>query len=157
MSYTHSWYRPPVLDYSDMVAISSDFEMVVRELPASTAIVEIPEHKAGRYDIAFRGRYGSVEDFVFAEQSTARVIDEGRARDPAMVGKSFEYCKTGRLPYDLAVCSCLVVAKRYLGESVRVETDGGMKDWAAVFEICERVLGYGGGWRIEGRVLTTAG
>jgi hypothetical protein len=44
-----------------------------------------------------------------------RVLD-----DPNWV---FEFCKTGRLPYDAVVVACLDSAQQVLGDAIRVEAD----------------------------------
>ena len=36
----------------------------------------------------------------------------------------FDFCKTARKPYDIVVVACLSVLKYYLGDSVRVSSDG---------------------------------
>ena len=35
----------------------------------------------------------------------------------------FDFCKTGRLPYDAVVVACLDVAQQVLGDSIRVAAD----------------------------------
>jgi hypothetical protein len=36
----------------------------------------------------------------------------------------FDFCKTGRLPYDAVVAACLAIAQEVLGDSIRVDADG---------------------------------
>lgn len=61
------------------------------------------------------------------------------------VGKYFNKCRTLYKPYDLAVCCCLLVAKRWFGALMVVASDGTNDNWADVRGACQRVLGYGAG------------
>lgn len=60
-------------------------------------------------------------------------------------GKYFECCKTNRNPYDLAVSSALIIAKKHFGEDFIVGSDGDNSDeeWIMAKELCHKVLGYG--------------
>lgn len=75
------------------------------------------------------------------------------------VGKYFQKCRTCYKPYDLAVCCCLLVAKRRFGSLVVVASDGVDRNWADVRALCQQVLGYGRGMRFGagGRMLCAAG
>ncbi len=54
------------------------------------------------------------------------------------------FCKTGRKPYDLAVCSTLIVAKKHFGEKMDVSSDGSDADgWSQAKDLCQKILGYG--------------
>ncbi len=57
--------------------------------------------------------------------------------------KVFSYCKTEKLPYDLCVKSTLVVLKHYLGDHIRVMSDGTKEDWSDAIQICMSYVGYG--------------
>jgi hypothetical protein len=63
-------------------------------------------------------------------------------------GLCWAFAKTGFRPYDLAVTSALLVAKRHIRERMIVETDGGELQWADAKELCQSVLGYGGSFGI---------
>jgi hypothetical protein len=53
------------------------------------------------------------------------------------------YCKTAFRPYDIAVTACLVVAKHYLGDDIRVTTAGEDAHWFDARMLCQSELGYG--------------
>lgn len=62
------------------------------------------------------------------------------------VGASdFEFCKTARKPYDIAVCSALIIAKRHFGDAIEVSSDGDNADseWLVAKALCIKELGYG--------------
>ena len=48
-------------------------------------------------------------------------------------GFRFDFCKTARKPYDTVVMKVLIVLKYYLGDALKVTSDGRFDDeWAAV-------------------------
>lgn len=55
----------------------------------------------------------------------------------------FDCCKTAYKPYDIVVTACLIVLKYYLGDSIRVSTDGEANDWADGIQLCKCAVGYG--------------
>lgn len=69
---------------------------------------------------------GSYETFSFSKQP-----------------KEFDCCKTNYHPYDLCVQCCLIVAKEYFGEQIKVKSDGDNDAWKEAADICQHVLGYG--------------
>lgn len=56
---------------------------------------------------------------------------------------SFGFCKTARKPYDLMVCACLILAKYYFGDMVKVSSDGDENDWKPAFDFVMRTLPAG--------------
>lgn len=63
-------------------------------------------------------------------------------------GGCFRFCKTAYKPYDLAVCVFLVIAKRHLGGSLQVDSDGTLHHFRDAILLCEDHLGYGDGFRL---------
>lgn len=56
----------------------------------------------------------------------------------------FEFTKTARKPYDLAVCSALIIAKQYLNDKISIHSDGSIKDeWVYPKKFVQEHLGYG--------------
>jgi len=53
------------------------------------------------------------------------------------------FCKTAHKPYDDVVCACMIVFNHYLGDKVKITSDGDNDDWDLGRELCEKVLGYG--------------
>jgi hypothetical protein len=48
-----------------------------------------------------------------------------------------------RKPYDIAVCSALIIAKKHFGESIMISSDGDNEEWQESKALCQKVLGYG--------------
>ena len=59
----------------------------------------------------------------------------------------FNFCKTARKPYDIAVCCTLIIAKYYFGNGIRISSDGQNNDrvdgWDNATELCQKILKYG--------------
>lgn len=67
-------------------------------------------------------RYGQCETFYLPRRKELRI---GRC------GQTFQFCKTGHLPYDLAVCLILLVASSAAPGALEVGSDGDWEtDWA---------------------------
>ena len=62
----------------------------------------------------------------------------------------FDFCKTARKEYDIAVCCALIIAKKYFGDIINVSSDGSDEDgWDKAKELCQKVLRYGKSFDIE--------
>jgi hypothetical protein len=55
----------------------------------------------------------------------------------------FSCTKTAFRPYDLAVTAFLIIAKRYLGDDIKVSSDGEDENWQEAKQVCEAFLDYG--------------
>ena len=75
----------------------------------------------------------SFETFLLSPKVAVRRDDGWRSDSVA----------TGRLPYDLAVTACLIIAKRHYGADLRVRSDGETNDWAGAARVVKAALGYG--------------
>ena len=57
--------------------------------------------------------------------------------------KDFQFCKTARKPYDLAVCACLIAFKKHLGADIELSSDGDWdEEWKPARQLCVDLLGY---------------
>lgn len=57
--------------------------------------------------------------------------------------RRFNFCKTARKPYDLAVCSLLLLANEHMPEHHDIGSDGDFEDWKEAMELNAEILGYG--------------
>lgn len=78
----------------------------------------------------------SYETFAFPRVD-ANYVDEN--------GRVYRCVKTNRRPYDLAVTALLLIAKRYLGDELKIFSDSREAWWDETRDLCNRVLGYGQG------------
>ena len=57
-------------------------------------------------------------------------------------GEAFDFCKTARKPYDLAVCLVLLAMKRHAPKSVKVSSDGDWDgEWKEAREVYKSLFG----------------
>jgi hypothetical protein len=77
-----------------------------------------PIVNANTGEVAFSGVEG--EDYETFRWPPDFVTGQASPTDQNSV---FDFCKTGRLPYDAVVAACLAVAQEVLGESMTVEAD----------------------------------
>ncbi|HET7553113.1 MAG TPA: hypothetical protein VFK04_17605 [Gemmatimonadaceae bacterium] len=93
--------------------------------------------------VAFNGdasRNGAADPFVFAQDARG---DGGAASADERASAS---CDTALLPYDLAVCASLLIAKYHLGDVFLLESDGKVEElgWPLAREVAGTALGIRG-------------
>jgi hypothetical protein len=93
--------------------------------------------------IAFNGdssRKGAADPFEFAQDALAH----GGA--PESEGRVRASCDTALLPYDLAVCAALLIAKYHLGDALLLHSDGKAEElgWPLAREVAGTALGIRG-------------
>ena len=159
MGYTHSWYRQKVITASIWVKLKADVEKLIAAFPDRVVRdydqSELPPEVSGQL-IAFNGpeRSGH-ETFRFPRIRNPRRPGE----HPKENGLWFDFCKTEHKPYDLLVTASLLTLKSYLGDSIKVWTDGRDGEWIhratgagglpGAIPYCERVLGRGFGLTVS--------
>lgn len=72
-----------------------------------------------------------------------KFVDDGHYVSRDDNKRVFEFCKTSRKPYDLAVVCCLIVFKHYLPNDIAIFSDGDEKELEESKALCQKVLGYG--------------
>ena len=63
--------------------------------------------------------------------------------------QGFNFCKTEHKPYDIAVTSLLIIAKHYLGDIIKVSSDGDIVDWEEAMDLLQKAYGYGEEFNLE--------
>lgn len=56
--------------------------------------------------------------------------------------KGFNFCKTAQKPYDIAVCSLLLLAHHHIPGSYMIDSDGKINDWKDSMELNAEVFEY---------------
>lgn len=93
--------------------------------------------------VAFNGdasRNGAADPFLFLQD--ARTERESSTLD----GRVRAGCDTALLPYDLAVCASLLIAKYHLGDAFVLHSDGKVEElgWPLAREVAGTALGIRG-------------
>lgn len=55
--------------------------------------------------------------------------------------RDFNFCKTARKPYDLAVCSLLLLAHEHMPNHHDIRSDGSFEEWQEAMELNAKLLG----------------
>lgn len=155
MGYTHYFPRLRAISDAEWGAITKDVRLLLGNLPAhslsaggyySDAPLRLaleegepePPLVDDRY-IIFNGTGGDDlghETFYIDRESA----DEfGRNRPDIPFG--FDFCKTARKPYDLAVCAVLAVMHDRAPGGWRIGSDGDLSDWKPALDWAAKVLG----------------
>lgn len=161
MTYTHRWERPAVIGSASWARIRNDISIALqlfqvtstnptwREVGVEPVALRGPD---GTGDpivaparIAFNGdaaRNGAADPFVFTQD--ARTGGAGEAD-----GRALATCDTALLPYDLAVCASLLIAKYHLGDALVLRSDGKVEElgWPVAREVAGTALGIRGALR----------
>jgi len=141
MAWTHYWQRDEYLD-------ETAFSQAVKDCRILLAAVDIPlsgqeaegEPVFQNDEIIFNGVQGQAcEPFIIRIHEQPRI--QGRP--------VFAYCKTEKLPYDLAVRCALIILKHHLGDSIRVMSDAPESAWNDAKQLCLSCLGYGSDFALD--------
>lgn len=61
----------------------------------------------------------------------------------------FNFTKTAFKPYDLAVNVCLIIAKHYLKDQIKISSDGTSENWEEGRQLVQHFLGYGKDFKLD--------
>jgi len=152
MGYTHYWRIPNKLSPTKWKSIIADFEkLIVDQKYFLTTLLSKQGDDALIIDanqILFNGKKEkghewfclqsnlSPEEIAYQERIYGK--DEEELEHP-----NFFFCKTARKPYDVCVTACLIIAKHYLGEEIKISSDGETNEWNEAKTYCQEILGYG--------------
>ena len=157
MGYTHYYNRPKELDKSTFALFVADAKKIV-------AAVEKRGIKLGNWDgkaspsltnskVSLNGvGEDAHESFIIP-----RVFKPSEWQKPHDDGNYFDFCKTARKPYDLAVASILLAFKHHFGGVVKVSSDGWYEstqsheveqdqEWNDAIALYREILGYDDEW-----------
>jgi hypothetical protein len=135
MGWTHYWKRDVELPAEAFAKAAKDCKVVLSQINVPLAGPMSEGEPIFNSDaIMFNGIKGqNCEPFLI------RLLEHPRRLSQTV----FSYCKTEKLPYDLCVKSALVVLKHYLGEHIRIMSDGKDQDWSDAKQLCLSNVGYG--------------
>lgn len=136
MGYTHYWHRKKDFTKEQWESIQKDFLAVSRHC-AQNKILLVEEYDrptpsvCNGTGIQFNGSAGEGhETFVMTRKKPEP--------QPWHRGdESFDFCKTARKPYDLAVCLTLLSCSHHAPDAIRLGSDG---DWDSEWAEARRVF-----------------
>ena len=129
--------------FNDFVA---DFKTVLPQFVNVLTQTVDPEYdqslKMDNQLVIFNGIGDNAHETFYFERVIQKAEFE-QFRDDTTKTHLFNFTKTARKPYDIAVCSALIIAKKHFGEDIFVSSDGNNEEWTESKELCQRILGYG--------------
>lgn len=141
MGYTHYWHTKRDTPRELLVEAGRKMLPIVRAGEGVLAGWDGtgPPSTDEEGSVRFNGREDDEEDYETFGWPPPLGREPQEGVDPAWV---FDWCKTGRLPYDRFVVGCLLAAKSVLGSNLRLFSDGGTNAFAdvAAFELYARAL-----------------
>jgi len=120
--------------------------------PSSTAIV------GSFYEVGITVKHRCCAGSCCCETfSLERSIELDSHNEADECGLYSGYIKTAFRPYDIAVTSALLIAKRHLGDQFVIESNGADAQWADARRLCQKVLGHGDWFGIVEEQITEDG
>lgn len=149
MGYTHYWWRERELDAETFKKAVADCREVCQAARVPLAGAQGKPGTKARFsasEMGFNGVGDAAHETFLVQRSFREEFEQ-----PDATGRLFDFTKTARKPYDLAVCACFVVFRHFFGRKFRIESDGNVTDagWSAALDLCQRVLGYGKDFRLD--------
>jgi hypothetical protein len=159
MGFTHYWRRKKIIEFKKMERIVSDFKMAYREIRSHcdlAGVGGVGKPMIDEISIAFNGRRrcdhskksscrgDCSHDCVIFSRIAKRVL----WHDPNKK-EYFDFCKTNRKPYDLAVKLLLIITKHYLKSAVTISSNGADIEWLKAKELCQQIFGYGMDFKLD--------
>lgn len=143
MGYTHYWRRPKELDQETFKLFVGDVKRILKavygKIPLSGPTGDgLKKPQLTSNSIAFNGvGPNSHESFVID-----RVFQPQEWQKPKEDGLYFDFCKTARKPYDLAVCAVLLAFKFHFGDVIKVSSDGGLSEgeWNPAVDLVKSIF-----------------
>jgi len=173
MGYTHYYYLKSEYNFERFGNLVRDFKKVVAEIEGKTKAFQAVKVIKGNLQvieesaaiklcggdgeglpeinnecICFNGsNVGDLghETFLLEQKREPRRFNQYNKETDF----SFNFTKTARKPYDLAVCACLIIAKEYFREDIIIKSDGELSDWAQAIELVQKNLGYGKDFKLD--------
>lgn len=154
MGYTHYWRRTalPFTD-ADWTVVKAGISLILigatlkgvkltglGEQPFDDPAAIVGCARPGNEFIVFNGAGRDAHETFLLEQVNEPELEHLRA-DLDNEGMTFQFCKTARKPYDVAVVAALCyLASEYPGHVTRVASDGDAADWREGLELAKHAF-----------------
>lgn len=145
MGYTHYWSYDEDLNRQNLSHALVDAAKVVRAVQEQ-GIVLCGGLGEGEPEISEFGIMlnGDASQDLDHETFKFPMSPEYAAGTKERLGSLWDFTKTARKPYDLAVCAILLVLKHHLGNQIRISSDGDREEdeWLPAEHLVEGLLDY---------------
>tara|TARA_R110000744_G_scaffold322162_1_gene428187 strand:- start:35 stop:487 length:453 start_codon:yes stop_codon:yes gene_type:complete len=146
MGYTHYWNIYQTIIPQDIWrSFASDFIKILPQFMDKLDHETDQKFDINGNDIRFNGiGEESHETFTINRKNPMEKSYDGEI-------KYFDFCKTARKEYDIAVCCALIIAKKHFADIIGISSDGCDEDgWDKAKELCQKRLKYGKNFDING-------
>lgn len=144
MGYTHYWYRISLIPTDTFTKIIEDWTKVFDLGEFRPILANGNGHLTPQIDsekVIFNG-IANKKDEAHETMYFPRELKEDDMRQ-SRDGLYFEFCKTAQKPYDIAVTTFLIIAKKHLGKHIKVSSDGTNAEWREAKILVQKALKYG--------------
>lgn len=139
MGYTHYWYIADEISRDNWYKFLGDFHKILPNFESTLETQGDQKLKTINGMVLLNG-IGELSHEKFCLERVTDTTGFTQRDDDGLI---FKFCKTARKPYDIAVCSALIIAKKHFGESIVISSDGQNEEWQEAKTLCENTLGYG--------------
>lgn len=142
MGYTQYWYQKPALDKRKF----ESFSVVAKEILSTQDAKDILAYESDQTNKPAKVTASSVrfngKDEDGHETFWLKRVEEGEGHEEGEEGEdlAFNFCKTARKTYDKYVTACLILAKIFFENDIRVSSDGDIEDWEEGRKLVEDAL-----------------
>lgn len=133
MGYTHYFRQNEQVSQEQWNEFQKDAEVLITFAQTDLGIVLISNDKNGVIINNERINLNGDESKGLDHETFYLSQDDG----------SFNFCKTAYKPYDLVVCSLLLLADHYMRGCYEISSDGGLEGWKDSMKLNAKLFGYG--------------
>jgi hypothetical protein len=139
MGYTHYWNIADEISRDNWYKFIEDFHKILPNFE-STLETQGDQKLQTINGMVFLNGIGELSHETFCLERVTDTTGFTQRDDDGLI---FKFCKTAQKPYDIAVCSALIIAKKHFGESIMISSDGDNEEWQESKALCQKILGYG--------------
>ena len=139
MGYTHYWYIADEISQDSWDKFLGDFRLVLPNFE-NTLDIQGDQKLQHDKDMIYLNGIGELSHETFLLERVTDTTGFTQRDDDGLI---FKFCKTALKPYDIAVCSALIIAKKHFDKSIMISSDGDNEEWKESKALCQKILGYG--------------
>ena len=139
MGYTHYWYIADEISQDSWDKFLGDFRLVLPNFE-NTLDIQGDQKLQHDKDMIYLNGIGELSHETFLLERVTNITGFTQRDDDGLI---FKFCKTALKPYDIAVCSALIIAKKHFDKSIMISSDGDNEEWKESKALCQKILGYG--------------
>ena len=139
MGYTHYWYIADEISQDSWDKFLGDFRTILPNFE-NTLDIQGDQKLQHDKDMIYLNGIGELSHETFLLERVTNITGFTQRDDDGLI---FKFCKTALKPYDIAVCSALIIAKKHFDKSIMISSDGDNEEWKESKALCQKILGYG--------------